>query len=70
MTASGSERLLVGGPWLVPWEEWLLLLALAEGLGGLNDDGEHAEHGDEDKGLLANDGGVDCRRKRRDAKEQ
>lgn len=37
-------NLLVGVPGLVPWEEWLILLALAEGLGCLNEHGEHAEH--------------------------
>jgi hypothetical protein len=36
-------------------------LALAQALGGLNDDGPHAQHCNGDNGLLANNGGVDCK---------
>lgn len=38
--------------------------ALVQGLGGLDDDGPHAQHGHGHAGLLAHSAGVDCERSR------
>mmetsp|Transcript_34499 Transcript_34499/g.87173 ORF Transcript_34499/g.87173 Transcript_34499/m.87173 type:complete len:273 (+) Transcript_34499:1880-2698(+) len=46
-------------PLLVPGEDGGGLLALVQGLGGLDDDGQHAQHSHGHGGLLAHGGGED-----------
>lgn len=49
-------------PWLGPWEHrHALWLALVQGLGGLNDDGPHAQQRHSHHALRADRAGEDCK---------